>query len=252
MFVTFIVWIHRHACVAEHRLRTGCGDHDLLAVLQRIADVVEVPLHFVMLHLDVRQSGLAAGTPVDHPLTAIDLPLFVERNEDLADGPRQPFIEGEPFASPVGRRPQGAHLHLNVITVLVFPFPDPVNERLPPQVVPSQSFFCQCSLDDVLGGDPGVIHAREPTGDVAVHPLVADDDVVQRVLKGIADVHCRCDVRWRDHHGEVPVVASIDLGMEIALLFPEIVQSLFYLGRLITLRKLHDSPCLETGTHCAC
>ena len=43
-------------------------------------------------------------------------------------------------------------------------------------------------LDDVLGGDAGVVHAGQPQRLEALHPLAAGERVHQRVLEGVAEV----------------------------------------------------------------
>ncbi len=197
----------------------------------------------MVLNLDVRQSGLTTGAPVDHPLAAVDLPLLVKADEDFSDGSRETGIEGESLPPPIRGGPQGAHLLLDVAAVLILPLPDPFNERLTAKIVPGQPLFRQRAFNDVLSCDPGVIHPREPADDVAVHPFVSDDDVVQRVLKRVSDVHCRSDVRRWDYHREALGVLFADLGVKEVSLFPEMIQLPLHLGGLIAFGKLHSSPC---------
>ena len=61
------------------------------------------------------------------------------------------------------------------------------------EVVAVEVFFSSCRppFDHGLRGDAGVIGAGHPEGVVALHPLAADEDVLQRVVQGVAQVRAR-------------------------------------------------------------
>ncbi len=67
----------------------------------------------------------------------------------------------------------------------------------------------QPAFDDGLRGDAGVVGAGHPEGVVALHPLEADDDVLQRVVEGVAEVEGAGDVRRRDDDGEGALVGRM-------------------------------------------
>ena len=56
-------------------------------VLERIAEVPEMPFDLALLDLEVGDGGVQLGVPVDQPLVAVDQALLVERDEDLARPP---------------------------------------------------------------------------------------------------------------------------------------------------------------------
>ena len=60
----------------------------------------------------------------------------------------------------------------------------------------------QLPLDHHLGGDPGMVHADHPERVLALHPGVADEDVLQRVVERVADMERAGDVGRRDDDGE--------------------------------------------------
>ena len=60
---------------------------------------------------------------------------------------------------------------------LVLPLPDPLDERLAAEVVAGLALLGQLALDDVLGGDAGVVHAGQPQRLVALHALAAGEGV---------------------------------------------------------------------------
>ena len=48
--------------------------------------------------------------------------------------------------------------------------------------------WLELALHHVLGGDTGVVHAGQPQHLEPLHPLAADDDVVNEVVEGMAHV----------------------------------------------------------------
>ena len=56
----------------------------------------------------------------------------------------------------------------------------------------------QPPLDDRLGGDAGVIGAGHPERLEALHAFLADEDVLQRVVQGVAEVQGAGHVRRRN------------------------------------------------------
>ena len=73
-----ILGMHRHAGIAQHRLRAGRGHGDISRpVGPGIAQIVEPAGLFLIFHFQVGQGGGAAGTPVDNALVAVNQPLAV-------------------------------------------------------------------------------------------------------------------------------------------------------------------------------
>jgi len=60
----------------------------------------------------------------------------------------------------------------------LLPLPDPGEEGLPAEVLLGLPLLRELSLHDILGGDARVIRPELPERVVAVHPLVADEDVL--------------------------------------------------------------------------
>ena len=56
----------------------------------------------------------------------------------------------------------------------------------------------ELALDDHLGGDAGVVGARLPQHVAAVHPLIAAEHVLQRVVERVAHVQVAGDVGRRN------------------------------------------------------
>jgi hypothetical protein len=58
----------------------------------------------------------------------------------------------------------------------------------------------------------GVVHARQPERDVALHALPAHDHVLQRVVEHVAEREHAGDVRRRQHEDERRLVAGLRVG----------------------------------------
>ena len=109
--VAFVVGVHRHGGVAQHGLRAGGGDHQVIGpgiglgpVGQRIAEVPQVSGLLVVVHLEVGDRRLQDRVPVHQPLAPVDQALVVEAHEDLDHCPGEALVHGEAFTAPVHRR----------------------------------------------------------------------------------------------------------------------------------------------------
>ena len=171
-------------------------------------------LHLLVKHLVVADGGLQEGVPVDEPLAAADEPLFEEPEERLADSPGALVVEREPHPVPVATGPHVAELPENPLLILLLPCPDPLDELFAAEIVAGEFFLLeQPPLDDRLRGDAGVVGARHPERVVALHPSRADEQVLQAVVEGVAEVEGAGDVGRRDDDRE-------DLSFAIALAGP--------------------------------
>ena len=172
-----------------------------LAVDDGVADGPQVPRPLDVVDLLVRDDGLVVGVPVDEVLAAVDEPLLVQRHEHLLDGPAQPLVHGEPAVPPVGRVAQAPLLLQDDVAVLTAPGPDVLQERVAPDRLAVDAVLLELLLDDVLGRDAGVVEPGDPQGLEPPHPLVPDEQVLDRVLERVAHVEPAGHVgrRHRDH-----------------------------------------------------
>ena len=167
--------------------------------------------------------------PVHQPLVAIDQAVPVQLHEHLADGGVQPFVQGEAFARPVARRPQPAQLAHNGAARVGLPLPDLVDERLAAHVAPPDiAGGGQLALDHHLGGDARMVRAGQPQHRLAGHPVIAGQDVLQRIVQRVADVERARHVRRRndDRIGPGGAVGRGGVtGGEQAAVLPRLVQA---------------------------
>jgi hypothetical protein len=227
--VALVVGVHGDGRVAEHGLGPGGGHHDRVVAVA-VADRHQLTVVVGVLHLDVAERGEAAGAPVDDALRAVDQAVVEHLLEDREDGPRQALVHGEALTGPVDGVAEPLHLAQDLAPGLGLPLPHPLDELLPAQVVAGHPLACELTFDDVLRGDAGVVHARQPQRGVALHPPSADQRVLDRVVERVPNVQRPGDVRWRNDDAERLAVAR---GLEYAGLYPTLVQPLLYFGGLV-------------------
>ncbi|GBD19213.1 hypothetical protein HRbin27_01717 [bacterium HR27] len=223
MPVAFVVRMHRHPGVAEHRLRTRRRDDErLLTPLDRIAQEVKRPFELLVIDLEIGKRRHAARAPVDEPLAAVDQPLVVESLEGRANRPRGPRIHGEAETCPVARGTEDPELLADPAAVAVHPVPDSFEELLAPEVVPGEAFLEKFAFHDPLASDPSVVRSGEPQRRIALHPSPADHQVLDGDEQGVSHVQFAGHVRRR-HDDDERLPAPVDLRREVTPLFPPVV-----------------------------
>ncbi|GFN03864.1 hypothetical protein Smic_24200 [Streptomyces microflavus] len=235
VLVALVVGVDGDGGVTEHRLGAGGGDDDGLVPLPvRHGDELAVVL--LVLDLDVGDRGETARAPVDDALGAVDQPVVEHLLEDGLDGLGEALVHGEALTGPVDALAEAAHLAGDLAAGLVLPLPDALDEGLAAQVVAGLALLAELALDDVLGGDAGVVHTRLVERLEPLHPLPADQGVDQGVLEGVAQVEGAGDVRRRDDDAVGRLVAVL-VGFEVTTLYPALVQLPLYIGRRVRGRQ---------------
>ncbi len=116
--------------------------------------------------------------------------------------------------------------------VLAHPHPDALEEGFAAEVVAAEALLRQLAFDDVLRGDAGVVLAREPEGGVTLHAMPAHERVGDGVFEPMAQVKLTGHV-GRRHDDGVRLARGVDARLEVAPLFPELVDAALYLRRLV-------------------
>ena len=197
--------------IAEHGFGARSGDGEVAAghPVDGVADMPEVSGDFDVGDLEIGERGMAMGAPVDHVLAAVDEALFVEADEDFADGAGEAGVEGEALAAPIAGGAEADHLALDGVAGLGLPLPDALFEFFAAEVAVIDAFLFELAVDHHLGGDAGVIGAGEPEGVVAEHAVPADGDVDLGMLEHVADVEDAGDVGGRnDERKDAPGVSG--------------------------------------------
>ena len=195
------------------------------AVGQRIGEVPIGAVHLALLDLQIGNRRLEMRVPVHQTLVAIDQTFLVQLHEDLADSGIQPLVQGKPLARPVARRAQAAQLAHDSPAALGLPFPDLLDEGVTAHVAAAEvAGGGQLTLDYHLGGDAGVVRAGQPQHGLALHPVIAGQDVLQGVVQRMADVQAAGHVRRRNDD-RIGARRAFRAGREQAALFPLGVQA---------------------------
>ena len=239
MLVARIIRMHCHRRIAEHRLGSG-GRHDdsLVAALDRVGEMPEVTLDVPVHHFEVGKGRVAAGTPGDQPLAAVDQPLVVEVLEGAANRARRSRVHREGEARPVARCAEDPHLLADPAAILVHVFPDAFDEFLAAEIVPGQPFLRNQPLDHPLAGDAGVVGAGQPERRVTEHAVPPDHDVLDRDEERVADVQLAGDVRRRHDDDERFSVSPIRR-LKVSRRIPLVVETLLNLLGVERRRQLH-------------
>jgi len=235
VLIALVLRMDRHGGVAEQRLRAGRRQvKPTAAIRQRITDVIERALGLLILDLGVGNRRQAGRAPVDDPFATVDQALFIQADEHLRDRLRQHIVHGEAFTAPVAGRSEALQLLDDPAAIDALPFPGSLQKSLAADCLLVFPVFPHLLDDFRLGRDRGVVGAGQPEGGIALHPLLADQDVLQGVVEGVPHVQLTGDVRRRDHDG-VGFFRRVGLGREIALFLPVCVQAGFCLGWLESL-----------------
>ncbi len=240
--VALVVGVHGDGGVAQHRLDPGGGDDDRLrGIVERaVADGHQFTGILRVLDLDVGQRGVTPRAPVDDPLRAVDQPVVEELLEDRLHRGGQALVEGESLPVPVDGIAQPLHLPEDGSAGFGLPVPDLLHEQLAAEVVTGLAVDRQLPLHHVLGGDPGMVHARQPEHLVTRHPVPAGEDVHQRVIQGMADVQGARDIGRRQHDRERPLRAAeyrLLVRPEVPGSHPALVQRDLYRRRVVLFRQ---------------
>ena len=232
VLVPLVVGVDRHAGVAHHGLRPGGGHHQIAGtVSQRVAHMPQVAGLVLILHLRVRQGRDTVGAPVDDAAALVDEALLIQLAEGLPHRLGAALVHGEPGPVPVTGGAQLLLLLDDAAAVLAFPIPHPLQELLPAQVIAGQPLLgAQLLLHLDLGGDARVVGAGDPQGGVALHPLKADEDVLEGGVHGVAHMQLPCHVGGRHDDGK-GLLFRVPVAPEAAVLLPGLIDpGLHFLG----------------------
>ena len=233
VLVALVVRMDGHGGIAQHGLGTGGGQNqELVGAHNGVLQVPEAALLVLILHLGIGDAGLAVGAPVDDALAAVDQVLVVQILEDLQHSLAAALVHGETLAVPVAGAAQLFQLAHNAVAVLVLPGPGALQEALAAQHLLGQALFLHLGHNLGLGGNGGVVGAGHPQGGIALHALVADQNILPGLVHGMAHVQLAGHVRRR-HHDGVGLFALIRLGVEVAAIQPEGINVVLHAGGII-------------------
>ena len=225
VLVARVLGVDGNSGITQHRLGAGGGQLQHLAgLLDRVEQVPEAAVLALILDLGVRDGGVAVGAPVDHAVAAVDQPLVVQADEHLLDGVRAALVHREALALPVAGAAQLFQLADDAVAVGVLPVPRALQKAVTADHLLGQALLAHLGHDLGLGRNGGMVGAGHPQGGVALHPLVAGQNVLPGFVHSVAHVQLAGDVRRRHYNGK-RLFAAVDLGMEIPLVAPVLVDA---------------------------
>ena len=116
--------------------------------------------------------------------------------------------------------------------VLISPLPALLKETVPSQVCLVNAFLLKLVNNLDLGGNGSMVRTRLPQRLVALHPLIADQNILHGIVQGMAHVQLACDV-WRRHHDGKWFLTAVYLCVEILSVQPLLVQAVFDVRRVV-------------------
>ena len=213
-----------HARIAQHRLGARRGDDDIVARLgarwfaffvkdrmlirhaisQRIAQMPVLAFDLTRLDFKIRDCRLEMRVPVDQPLVAIDQPVIIEIDEDLAHSFNHLIVgvamlaHGEGQPRPVTACTKALELLDDLPPALFFPLPDFLDEFLAGKIGALFAVRVQLPLNDHLRRNASMICAWLPEDVLALHPRKTDQHVLQRIVQRMAHMQDAGDIGRRD------------------------------------------------------
>ena len=183
------------------------------------------------------------GAPVDHAVAAVDQPLVVQTDKDLLDGVGAALVHREALTLPVAGAAQLFQLADNAAAISVFPCPGALQKAIAAQHFFGQALLAHGGNHLGFGGNGSMVGARHPQSGIALHALVAGQDILPGFVHGVAHVQLAGNIRRRHYDGE-RLFAAVDLGVEIALIAPFLVNSILCAFGIILLGEFfcHDGP----------
>ena len=174
------------------------------------------------------------GTPVNHPVTAVDQTLIVKAQEHLLYRFGTPFIHGKTFSRPVAGGTHLLQLLDDPSAILFLPFPSPLQKGFPADLLFGDSLFAHRLHNLGLGSDGSMVGARHPKGVIPLHPAPTDQDILQRIVQRMAHMQLPGDVgRW-DHNG-IRSFIRLYFRVKVVALEPKIINPVFHLFGVINL-----------------
>ena len=235
MGITGVVAVDGNGSIAQHGLGAGGGQLQHLAgLLDRVQQVPEVAVLFLILHLGIGDGGVAVRAPVDHAVAAVDQALIVQAHEHFLDSLGAALVHGKALTVPVAAAAQLFQLADDAVAVLGLPGPGALQKAVAAHHLLGQALGAHGLHHLGLGGDGCVVGAGHPQGGIALHPLGADQDILHGVVHRVAHVQLTGDVRGRHHDGK-GLLVGVSLRVEVAAVQPELVDTVFHLTGIILL-----------------
>ena len=229
VLITLVIRVYCHCGIAEKSLRTGRGDlHEFaLFTYDGVIDVPEETILILMLYLGIGDGSLADRAPVDDAGAFVDVAFLIEAYENFFYGFGTALVHRETLSVPVSGGTQLVQLIDDLSTVLFFPGPGMFEELLTADLLFVDALLTKLRGNFYLGSNGCVVGSRLPQCVVTLHSLITDQDILHRVVQSVAHMELTGYV-WRRHYNGKRFLASVYFCMEVFLVQPFLVKTVFY------------------------
>ena len=117
-------------------------------------------------------------TPVNDPFAAVNKPFFIKADKYFFNCFGAAFIQGKSLPAPVAGGAEFFKLFDNPPAVLLLPRPGAFQKFFPAQISLGNAFFPHRLHDFGLSRDGSVVSPRDPKRGIALHPFIADEDIL--------------------------------------------------------------------------
>ena len=177
----------------------------------------EMPRLLLVFHFRIGDGRIADRTPVDDLCALVDPALFMHLAEYFRNGFITALVHRETFPVPVTGRAQFFELWNDPAAVLPSPVPGALQKFLPAQIMLVDALFFQRLNNLYLRGNAGMVRARLPQRIIALHPLIADQDILHRIVQCMSHMKLSGDIGGRNHDRE-RFLCMIHFRMKVFLL----------------------------------
>ena len=232
MLVFRVLGVDTHRRVAHDGLGTGsCHDGITLLADNLVAQIVELGVLLLVHNLDVRQSRLGLGIPVDHTLAAIYQALAVKVDKHVYHALGADLVHGESGAVPVTRRAKFLELLQDNTAMLLFPLPGMLEKLLAREVALLDALGGQLVDHLGLGSDGRMVGAGHPQRVFAHQTGTAYEYILDSIVEHMPHMEYTCDVRRGNHYSER--LAGVRLGVKQFMVHPIGIPSILHCAGII-------------------
>ena len=112
------------------------------------------------------------------------------------------IVQSETLFREIQRQSESFPLFMNVVSVVIFPFPGLDQESISSQLVFINTFFLKFLLDFCLGCYSGMIHSGKIQNIKTLQSLISSDDILFGSILSMSDMKHTSDI-WRRNNQRI-------------------------------------------------
>ena len=223
MLISRVVAVNCNRSIAEHSFGTGSCKFKLFACfLNLIKKMPEIRVFFFIFNLGIRNGSITMRAPVYHTVTTINKVLFIKSYKYFSYRLTAALVQGEPLPVPIAGRAHFLKLFNNSAAVLLFPIPSTFKEFFTSEVIFCKTLFAHSLNNLSLCCDRSVVCARKPQGIVSCHSVIADKNILKRIIKCVTHMKLTGNIRRRNNYC-ISFFAFFSFSVKILLITPKLI-----------------------------